>query len=368
MNILIIAPLSGTTGGIQRWANHIKDYYLENKGDECTVEFVDFSRSRNRQSVSNYLFQILYAFWDYIHLIYNVSKAIEKYSGDIIHITTPASFLLIKDWLFIKVAHRSGKKAIIHFHFGRIPELYVKKNWEYKLLKMVVQSADSVIVIDEKSYNVLVSSGFSKIMLLPNPLSPRVADIIAKRTDLKPISFKLLFAGYVIATKGVYELVDACKELPGVKLKLLGAVSRNMKQELYNRIGENKHWLEIAGEQAYEATIEEMLTCDIFILPTYTEGFPNVILESMACGCAIVTTAVGAIPEMLEEENGNCYGLMVEPQDTVQLKTAIEKMLADEVLKEKCRCNVRKRVNERYNISSVWKQMSNIWMETLYIE
>ena len=108
-----------------------------------------------------------------------------------------------------------------------------------------------------------------------------------------------------------------------------------------------------------------MLSCDIFVLPTYTEGFPNVILESMACGCAIVTTPVGAIPEMLEEENGKQYGILVSPQNVQELKEGIEKMLNNETLKQECRKNVQQRVNERYNIDTVWKQMSKIWEETI---
>ena len=114
-----------------------------------------------------------------------------------------------------------------------------------------------------------------------------------------------------------------------------------------------------------EKTINEMLSCDVFVLPTYTEGFPNVILESMACGCAIVTTPVGAIPEMLEEENGKRYGILVEPKKAQELKEGIEAMLNDETLKAECRKNVQQRVNERYNIDAVWRQMLNIWTETI---
>ena len=85
----------------------------------------------------------------------------------------------------------------------------------------------------------------------------------------------------------------------------------------------------------------------------------------MACGCAIVTTPVGAIPEMLEEKNDQRFGIMVEPKNVEELKNAIEKMLGDEELKKECRKNVQQRVNERYNIDVVWKQMIDIWNRTI---
>ena len=61
------------------------------------------------------------------------------------------------------------------------------------------------------------------------------------------------------------------------------------------------------------------------------------MLESMACGCAIVATTVGAIPEMIGEENGRHYGLLVPPRDTEKLREAIGMLLDDNDLRESCR-------------------------------
>lgn len=168
--------------------------------------------------------------------------------------------------------------------------------------------------------------------------------------------------GHCIATKGVYELVEACNSIKNIRLVLLGAIKDDVKQELQTVGGD---WIEIMGEQPYEEVIREMLKCDVFVLPTYTEGFPNVILEAMACGCAIVTTPVGAIPEMLDEENGKSYGLMVDPKDSEHLKEAIDRMLNNQAFKDACGNNARVRVIERYSMTKVWEQLTAIWEETM---
>ena len=120
-------------------------------------------------------------------------------------------------------------------------------------------------------------------------------------------------------------------------------------------------WLTICGEKPYEEVIGEMLACDVFVLPTYTEGFPNVILESMACGCAIVTTPVGAIPEMLDIAGEAPCGVCVEPKSAEALGTAIESLLADEEQKRLLGSRAKSRVVEQYSIESVWQQMVEIW-------
>ena len=105
-----------------------------------------------------------------------------------------------------------------------------------------------------------------------------------------------------------------------------------------------------------------MLKCGIFVLPTYTEGFPNVILESMACACPIVTTNVGAIPEMLDVKHGDYCGKCISPQEVKPLQEAINYMLNNRIYAETCGTNAQKRVNDCYSMATIWKQMENIWM------
>ena len=104
-----------------------------------------------------------------------------------------------------------------------------------------------------------------------------------------------------------------------------------------------------------------MMSAGVFVLPTYTEGFPNVIIESMACGCPIVTTDVGAIPEMLDIEHGFSYGICVKPKDVEGLKNAVEKMLNDRDYALQCGKNAQLRVQEQYAMSVVWNQLTSIW-------
>ena len=99
----------------------------------------------------------------------------------------------------------------------------------------------------------------------------------------------------------------------------------------------------------------------IFVLPTYTEGFPNVILECMASGCPIITTPVGAIPDMLQFDSSQACGACVDVKDVQGLKKTIEKQLNNYdsalLMAEKA----KQRVIDNYSMPSVWKQLVSIW-------
>ena len=189
-----------------------------------------------------------------------------------------------------------------------------------------------------------------------------MADIIKQNKGLENDARKIVFAGHHVITKGVFELIKACRQIPNIKLKMLGFVSDEMRLALQNQAGEGwEKWLEIAGEQSFGTTIKEMMSAGVFVLPTYTEGFPNVIIESMACGCPIVTTDVGAIPEMLDIEHGFNNGICVKPKDVVGLKNAIEMMLNDRDYALQCGRNAQLRVQEQYAMPVVWNQLTSIW-------
>lgn len=271
--------------------------------------------------------------------------------------------------LAISIAKKRGLKSVIHFRFGRIPEIYQKRNWEQKLLHKVINLSDKVIVIDLFSFNTLQKEGYKNIELLPNPLTPEVIEIINKNPTIKRVYNKILFAGHNVAAKGIFELIDACNSIPNITLKMIGYITPDIRKKLIDRAGSgHESWLEIAGEQNFETTIKEMLSAGVFVLPTYSEGFPNVIIESMACGCPIITTNVGAIPEMLATDSGFDHGMVIEPRNVEQLRDAICKMLNDREYAIQCGLNAQQRVNEQYAMSKVWEKMVEIWNRDVIVE
>lgn len=363
--ILFCAPRDTALGGIARCVDHLMTYYEHLHNPGVDIELFRMERTALITPTTDFMKRIILGVKDYVSLLHRFGKRLSgKNDFDIVHVATSGSLGFVKDILMLRKAKSIGLKTILHFHFGRVPEIIESRNWEWHLLKRALQLSDKVIVIDIKSYNALKSIGCDNVCYLPNPIAPSVCDFVKANPGIKRERHTILFAGHVYPTKGVFELVDACRKIPSVKVKLIGAVSDDMRRQL--NAGREKtaadNELQIVGQVPFEDVLKEMMSCSVFALPTYTEGFPNVILEGMACGCPIVTTPVGAIPEMLDINNvgGEC-GVVVPVKNVEKLKEAIERLLDNSEYAEMLGARAKERVVAEYSIDSVWHKTIDIW-------
>ena len=360
MRILFVAPYKAGIGGLTLWAKNVLGHYSALKANDLTIDAISPEGTPVKYARSP-LRRTYIGITKYLKVIGSEWRMMRAGQYDVMHLCSSASISLLKDIVMLDLAKRHHVHGVVHFHFGRIPALKEKNNWEWKLLCRVVRKSSVAVTIDRMSYEALTSQGFHNVEYLPNPVSNEVSGYVhAHGHEIQRDERMVFYAGHCIKTKGIYELVSACKGIENVRLLLAGRIYDETKREL-EELANHEPWLEIVGQQPHEEILRLMMQCGVYVLPSYTEGFPNVILESMACGCAIVATTVGAIPEMIGDEDGGHYGMLVPPEDTENLRQAIARLLADEGLREECRRNARERVNKRYNMETVWGELTRIW-------
>ncbi len=359
LKVLLCAPFGGVTGGISRWTEHVINYYNSLNVKEVDLILQPMGRSGFIPSYT-LVHRLSSGSIEFTKMIFSYIRSFNSFKPDIVHISSSASISLLKDIVILRYARKRKVKTVLHFHFGRIPSLAERKNWEWKLIKYCIKSADIVLVIDKISNKALINKGFTNIRLLPNPISPDILNLIEKNKNIKRVKNRILFVGWVVKQKGIFELVQACRDIPDIHLKIIGPVIPEIKEKLLldaKRDTYNK-WIEFTGVLSLNDVIKEMLAASLFVLPSYSEGFPNVILESMACGCPIVASSVGAIPEMLADGSG----LLIAPADVFSLREGIIKMLNDIKLAEEYGNNAKKSVESHYSMPKVWLSLNKIWM------
>ena len=91
------------------------------------------------------------------------------------------------------------------------------------------------------------------------------------------------------------------------------------------------------------------------ILPSYYEGFPNVVLEAMSCGLPTIATNVGGIPEIIQHKKN---GLLIPPRNSTAITNALENILTDEPLRLEMGKNARYDAEKKYS----WDHISNKYL------
>jgi teichuronic acid biosynthesis glycosyltransferase TuaC len=137
----------------------------------------------------------------------------------------------------------------------------------------------------------------------------------------------VLFVGRLDVNKGLRDLLAAASRLasehPRLQLLLVGeGLLRNELQDRADAAGIGRRVC-LPGACSSAEVARWMTAADVFCLPSYAEGCPNVLVEALACGRPVVATTIGGIPELVTE---NC-GILVPPKDAEQLAAALDAAL-----------------------------------------
>lgn len=161
---------------------------------------------------------------------------------------------------------------------------------------------------------------------------------------------KLLFLGRLGKRKGTYDLIYAIKALKdmGVLVKCIFAGDGEIEKAkmLAEELGVLNQ-LEFTGWIDTKKKMKLLKSIEVIVLPSYNEGLPMTILEGMASGKIIISTTVGAIPEVIiEEENG----FLIEPGDIKKLAEVIKYVYENEEILEKISKNNIAKIDKYFNI------------------
>lgn len=366
VRVLLVSPYSANkVGGIGTWSKIVLDY--SKSCNDCDVRFLNTVQGLPKRWALNYrAAHLLVGILDSILIIIRLFFKMLMIRPDVVHYTSSAGSALRKDMVAIWIVKNVfNKRFVIHWHFGRIPAIFEERGKEYDLFIKVCDRCDMSIPIDNSSYSVLRRENI-KSVCVPNPIPVALQQ---EAEHLQPNVLQenrsegvVLFVGHVLKGKGILELVQACSSCEQVKrLIIVGPFfDEQMKNELLSiaRSRNEGNWIEFAGEKNREEVWSYYKSCSIFCLPSYSEGFPYVILEAMAFACPILATKVGAIPEMLSDGCGE----LIAAQQVEPLKEALIHLLGNSDDAILYGLNAHKKVFDNYTIEKVFSQYLKVWV------
>lgn len=349
-----VAPLPPPYGGIAHWLTLILGHARAIGVDGWFI--IDTAPRWRSVTKRNLLVRVMGGGAQLVRDAITFFGVLRTENIDVVHLTSSGSIGVVRDWLISSISSACGKPLIYHVHHGKIPAVVENGSLEWRLTRKVMLRAAKVILLDIASMRALREAAPDiDSIVVPNCVAhgqmPERAE--EQNQDVKTV----LFLGWVVPTKGISELLESWSRLQpkGWKLDLVGPVEEAYRDYLLRKFPSSSVFFE--GELPHDDAMRRMSGCDLFVLPSHTEGFPNVVLEAMALARPIIASSVGAIPEML----GDGAGVLVDAGSVDSLATALGSVMRDDSLRSRMGLVGRKKARECYGVDIVFHAYLSIW-------
>lgn len=257
--------------------------------------------------------------------------------------------------------HRTGQR------FPRWSPFSLLLRWAYRQAHVVVGCSRGVAEDLVARYGLAPA----RVAVIPNPID--TAWVLRRAQEAAPPSWggegsdvvRVLAAGRLVHQKGFDILLRAVARLAdrGISLAILGdGPERGGLAALADRLGLARR-VRFVGSTANP--FAWMAATDVFVLSSRWEGFPNVLVEAMTCGAAVVATRCPGSPaEIVEHEED---GLLCDPEDPVGLSEQIARLVADAALRRKLGDRAREAVR-RFEASEVAARYATVFRNAVTLQ
>jgi glycosyltransferase involved in cell wall biosynthesis len=336
--VLVFGPGSEEGSGVATFNNIL----LSSRRLQKIYQMVHLDTVRNQEDIGlgnrlsfrnlRYLIRHLYEF---------VGIAI-RMRPKILHLPVTSGLAFWKSALLILLGKIFRMKTVTHLHGGMFDQYYRKRSPVMKkLIGWVFHQADVVIALSKRWKRFLFEEVRPdlQVEVVSNTIDLLFAQAIEQGIDISQRQEKdILFLGSLGHRKGVFDILEAiplvCDKHPDARFLFAGEEEIRGEKSHIDQVRREKQLgdnIQFLGMVTGREKLELFQRCMIYILPSYGENLPYSLLEAMAVGLPVITTPVGAIPEVVEDGH---HGYIIEPGDHVTLAKRIIKILDEPELRE----------------------------------
>jgi Glycosyltransferase len=319
------------------------------------LRFADEIKDIGSVSVKKFWRLIIFLFKLIVELIFSRPK--------FVYFTiSPVGNAFFRDVLIVAIIKLFRIPIAYHLRGLGIREEY-KKGINRRLYDFVFRN--SFVICLSKNHTLDIQGILQrKILIVPNGI----------KVEAHPLPFneaaipQLLFLSNYIKSKGVLDFLEALRILheKGVpfKSKLIGSPWDVSIEDLRNFVTAHgmSSKVEINEPKFAEEKFNAILDADIFVLPTYYELFPGVVLEAMQCGKPIVSTLTGAIPEIIDD---GVNGFLVPTHQPGAVANKIEILIKDPALRKQFGDAAYRKFMDNYTLEGFEQNMKETFEEIL---
>lgn len=351
MKILMVGPSREANGGM---ATVVNNYFNSKLTEKVELKFISTTRD------GSIIIRLLYNFVAFLKILLTM---ISDRKIDIVHIHMSHRGSFYRKAIYIKLSKMFSKKVIIHLHSSQFDKFYeneLKDNGK-KYVEKIFNSADKVVVLSEEWKEKILSWFNCNIKVLHNSV------FVPKSNNYNNESTYITLLGRLNERKGTYDIIQAIENLSKktnidkYKFVLAGdgdleKLNRNIKEK---NIG--KH-IEVLGWINTQQRDEVLKKTIIYVLPSYNEGMPMSVLEAMSYGIPTISTYVGGIPKIIDN---NENGILIHAGDIKALEDSIIFLIENSDVRERISKNAYESINRKFSIDNNINELLEIYNEVL---
>ena len=344
LKVLMVGPSRNANGGMTTVVNN---YFESSLKDKVNLKYI-------ATTIDGHIFiRLIYNFIAYIKILsYLLIKRV-----DIVHIHMASRGSFYRKSLIVKLSKFLCKKVIIHLHGAGFTEFYEDESndKQKKYINDIFFMADQVVVLSTEWKSKILSWFECNISILENGV------FVPNKNQYNPSSKNIVLLGRLNERKGTYDLLNIVNEVVEKfnDVRFILAGDGDLKK-LNNKITEleiNKY-IDVLGWINEEKREEILKNTLIYVLPSYNEGMPMSVIEAMSYGIPTISTWVGGIPQLIDN---NESGFLIQPGDIEDLKDKIIILLENNSLRQAMSDKGYKKINERFNLENQISQLISIY-------
>lgn len=360
-NVIITAPSLDPTQNVSGVSSVVQFIIDNNK--ECEYSHFELGKKdKEKRGIGN-VTRILRCYKKWKGIVNGNRDAIVHYSFPL---SAPS---ILRDPWFMRYALKKGMKMTVHLHGGvfltapKIPFLLMK------ILKWVFSWDVPFIVLSDSEKEILQNRfGARNVHVLPNCPPPPVS--VHQITSDKPL--RMGYLGRIEVNKGMTELLEACKILKAdnVPFKLVFAGKEVNEGEYIptyqDALGDSFEYVGLVSGKTKSDFLGEL---DVFVMPTYFEGLPMSLLETMSYGAVPVVTPVGSIPKVVDpvsvsetdSTNINQNGVFVKVKDVDSIVDAVKYLHENRAILSTLSDNARMTIEANFSTGKYVEKLNSIY-------
>lgn len=217
-------------------------------------------------------------------------------------------FCLFRDGFFMSIKNLlyPHGRTLVFFRGWNISNERHLTGRTFSHLTSSLLRADVILSLTTHSQRVLSSltSPSTCLMKFHTLVDPDLQKFLKESPDLEKRKDTFLFLGNVDEAKGVFELLEGFREFvkqrPRARLQIFGQGAAHADVLTFIQTHGLQRNIEAPGPIQGAEKFRQLAEAEVFLLPSYTEGMPNAVLEALAARCFVVATPVGGMAEMIE--------------------------------------------------------------------